>query len=38
MDKNSLELINSIKFWKSDIKVSPVGGGITKRNNVEHGI
>ena len=32
MDKNSLELINSIKFWKNEIKVSPVEGGITNKN------
>ena len=32
MDKNTLELINSIKFWKSEIKVSPVEGGITNKN------
>ena len=32
MDKNSLELINSIKFWKNEIKVSPIEGGITNKN------
>ena len=32
MDKNSIKLINSIDFWKSEIKISPVGGGITNKN------
>ncbi len=32
MDKNSVALINNISFWKSDITISPVGGGITNQN------
>ena len=32
MDKNIIALINNISFWKSDIKISPVGGGITNQN------
>ena len=32
MDKNSIALINNISFWKSDITISPVGGGITNQN------
>ena len=32
MDKNSIELINSIKFWKNEIQVLPVSGGITNKN------
>ena len=32
MDKNSIELINSISFWKTKITISPVEGGITNQN------
>ena len=32
MDKNSIELINNIGFWKSEIKISSVEGGITNQN------
>ena len=32
MDKNSIELINNIDFWKSKITISPVEGGITNQN------
>ena len=32
MDKKSIELINSIKFWKNEIQVLPVSGGITNKN------
>ena len=32
MDKNSIALINNISFWKSDITISTVGGGITNQN------
>ena len=32
MDKNIIALINNISFWKSDIKISPVGRGITNQN------
>ena len=32
MDKNNIELINNIGFWKSKITISPVEGGITNQN------
>ena len=32
MDKNNIELINNIDFWKSKITISPVEGGITNQN------
>ena len=32
MDKNSLQLISSIKFWKHDIDISQIKGGITNKN------
>ena len=32
MDKKSIKLINSIDFWESEIKISPIGGGITNKN------
>ena len=32
MDKKSIALIKNISFWKSDITISPVGGGITNQN------
>ena len=32
MDKNSIELINNIDFWKSKITIFPVDGGITNQN------
>ena len=32
MDKNSITLINNISFWKSNITISPVEGGITNQN------
>mgnify|MGYP001165702163 FL=1 len=32
MDKNNIALISSIKFWKHEIKISPVEGGITNKN------
>ena len=32
MDKNNIELINNIGFWKSEITISPVEGGITNKN------
>ena len=32
MDKNNIELINNIGFWKNKITISPVEGGITNQN------
>ena len=32
MDKNNIELINNIGFWKSKITISPVEVGITNQN------
>ena len=32
MDKNSFGLIKNIKFWKNEINISPVEGGITNKN------
>ena len=32
MDKNSIQLISSIKFWKNAIDISPIKGGITNKN------
>ncbi len=32
MDKNSSALINNIKFWKNQIRITPVEGGITNKN------
>ena len=32
MDKKSIALINNISFWKGDITISSVGGGITNQN------
>ena len=32
MDKNSAQLISSIKFWKHSIEILPISGGITNQN------
>lgn len=32
MDKNNVELISEIKFWKNKIDISPIKGGITNKN------
>ena len=32
MDKNSIQLISSIKFWQNEINIIPVEGGITNTN------
>ena len=32
MDKNSIQLISSIEFWKNSIEISPIKGGITNQN------
>ena len=32
MDKNSIRLISSIKFWQNEINITPVEGGITNKN------
>jgi len=32
MDKNSIQLISGINFWKGEIDISPIKGGITNKN------
>ena len=32
MDKNSIKLISSISFWKGEINISSIKGGITNKN------
>jgi len=32
MDKNIIKIISNINFWKNEINISPVGGGITNKN------
>ena len=32
MDKNIIQLISSINFWKDRIDISPIKGGITNKN------
>ena len=32
MDKNIIEIISNVKFWKNEINISPVTGGITNKN------
>ena len=32
MDKNSIQLISSINFWKGKINISSIKGGITNKN------
>ena len=32
MDKNIIKIISKVKFWKNEINISPVTGGITNKN------
>ena len=32
MDKNIIKIISNVKFWKNEINISPVTGGITNKN------
>ena len=32
MDKNIIKKISNVKFWKNEINISPVTGGITNKN------
>ena len=32
MDKKNNNLISSINFWKNEIDISPIKGGITNKN------
>ena len=31
MDKNNEQLISSINFWKKEINITPIEGGITNK-------
>ena len=32
MDKNIIKIISNVKFWKNEINISPVTGGMTNKN------